>query len=150
MPDRTLSFTQSLALTAVVASLATTSVLLTYQSLRRDAATERLKRQVGGDVEEWEAKHSEEEDEEEGWVGTPVDEKRRWVGEYDEGLVREQVSPRVHKGGEGEGEGQAEISWHERGCLYGSDGMVKTGSVCCRAAKGGWSSPEPLSLLEGR
>lgn len=94
MSDRSLTFGQSLALTAVVASLATTSALLTYQSLRRDYRTERLKEQVGRDVEEWEAAQSGESGENSG-EGTPFAEKRQWLGrdrEYDEGLIREQVS----------------------------------------------------------
>lgn len=97
MSGRSLSFNQSLALTAVVASLATTSALLTYQSLRREHRTERLKAQVGRDVEEWEAKQSEsDENTGEAGVGTPFGEKRQWLkageGEYDEALIREQVS----------------------------------------------------------
>ncbi|BEJ11603.1 hypothetical protein CspHIS471_0200630 [Cutaneotrichosporon sp. HIS471] len=90
MSDRpTFSLSQSLALTAVVASLATTSVILTYQSLRRDYRTERLKEQVGRDVAEWEAKESENPSAPE----TPFDKPEwKWEGEYDESLIREQLT----------------------------------------------------------
>ncbi|BEI80898.1 hypothetical protein CcaverHIS002_0200580 [Cutaneotrichosporon cavernicola] len=90
MSDRpTFSLRQSLALTAVVASLATTSVILTYQSLRRDYRTERLKEQVGRDVAEWEAKESENPSAPE----TPFDKPEwKWEGEYDESLIREQLT----------------------------------------------------------
>lgn len=92
MSDRpALSFSQSLALTAVVASLATTSAILTYQSLRRDYRTERLKAEVGRDVAEWEAKQAESE--EGSAPQTPFEKPEwKWGGEYDESLIREQVS----------------------------------------------------------
>lgn len=97
-----LSFRQSLALTALVASFATTSAILTYQALRREHRTEQLKREVGEDVEEWERSH---ENSGEATPATPdeaieafkrterVAKKGRdgeW--EYDESLIREQVS----------------------------------------------------------
>jgi hypothetical protein len=95
MSDRpALSFSQSLALTAVVASLATTSAILTYQSLRRDYRTERLKAEVGRDVAEWEAKQAESE--EASAPQTPFEKPEwKWEGEYDESLIREQVSALV-------------------------------------------------------
>ncbi|CAK9783053.1 putative mitochondrion protein [Cutaneotrichosporon oleaginosum] len=91
MPERSgLSFGQSIALTALVASLATTSALLTYQSLRRDYRTEQLKAQVGRDVAEWEAKQAESE---ESAPQTPFEKPEwKWQGEYDESLIREQLT----------------------------------------------------------
>lgn len=106
LPD--LSFKQSLALTALVASLATTTTILSFQALRREHRTEKLKREVGEDVEKWELSHSGETT-----PGTPftapegdvssvekalravAPEKREksWKkGEFDESLIREQVS----------------------------------------------------------
>ena len=82
--------------------MATTSLILSFQALRRDHRTERLKKQVGQDVEEWEASNAAK-----GWIGLSPEEiaerkaerlnaggkVREWAkGEFDEGLIREQVS----------------------------------------------------------
>lgn len=97
-----LSTRQSLLLTALATAITTTSLILSFQSLRREHRTERLKREVGEDVEEWEKSRagsgveSPEEVAErhaEG-VRTPGGGRkvREWKrGEYDEGLIREQV-----------------------------------------------------------
>jgi hypothetical protein len=96
-----LSNRQALGLTAFASVIATTSVILSYQALRREHRTERLKRQVGEDVERWE--HSRagsgfgtpEERAERRAEGDRVDGEwkvREWKkGEFDEGLIREQV-----------------------------------------------------------
>jgi hypothetical protein len=85
-----LSNRQALGLTAFASVIATTSVILSYQSLRREHRTERLKRQVGEDVEHWEQSRAERRAE-----GDRVDGEwkvREWKkGEFDEGLIREQV-----------------------------------------------------------
>lgn len=92
-----LSNRQSLLLTALATAITTTSLILTFQSLRREHRTERLKKEVGEDVEEWEKNKA-------GMgMGTPEEvaermasegegRRREWKkGEYDEGLIREQV-----------------------------------------------------------
>jgi hypothetical protein len=96
-----LSNRQALGLTAVASVIATTSVILSYQSLRREHRTERLKRQVGEDVEHWEQSRAgsgfgtPEERAERRAEGDRVDGEwkvREWKkGEFDEGLIREQV-----------------------------------------------------------
>jgi hypothetical protein len=100
LPSPNLNFSQrqALGLTAFASIIATTSVILSYQALRREHRTERLKRQVGEDVERWE--HSRAGS----GFGTPEERAERlaedgewkvrdWKkGEFDEGLVREQVS----------------------------------------------------------
>jgi hypothetical protein len=92
---------QTLALTALATAITTTSLILTFQSLRREHRNERLKREVGEDVEEWEKSRegsgvaSPEERAERFARGsiTPGGKKREWEkGEFDEGLIREQVS----------------------------------------------------------
>ncbi|KAL1407464.1 hypothetical protein Q8F55_006897 [Vanrija albida] len=98
-----LSFKQSLAITAVIASLATTSVILTYQTLRREARTEQLKRSVGEDVEAWERRQGksgtatpmtpEERVELFNQANDTGKKPREWrKGEFDESLVREQLT----------------------------------------------------------
>lgn len=87
------SHRQSLILTALAAALGTTSLILSFQALRREARTERLKRQVGQDVEEWEKSR-------EGSGMSSPDEKierivrkeKNWEKEFDEGLIREQLT----------------------------------------------------------
>jgi len=95
------SHSQTLALTALATAITTTSLILTFQSLRREHRNERLKREVGEDVEEWEKSRegrgvaSPEERAERLARGssTPGGKKKEWVkGEFDEGLIREQVS----------------------------------------------------------
>ena len=96
-----LSNRQALGLTAFASVIATTSVILSYQALRREHRTERLKRQVGEDVEHWEQSRAgsgfgtPEERAERGAEGDRVDGEwkvREWKkGEFDEGLIREQV-----------------------------------------------------------
>lgn len=96
-----LSNRQALGLTALASVIATTSVILSYQSLRREHRTERLKRQVGEDVEHWEQSRAgsgfgtPEERAERRAEGDRVDGEwkvREWKkGEFDEGLIREQV-----------------------------------------------------------
>ncbi|OWT35798.1 mitochondrial protein [Cryptococcus neoformans] len=91
LPD--VSHRQSLILTALAAALGTTSLILSFQALRREARTERLKRQVGQDVEEWEKSR-------EGSGMSSPDEKierivrkeKNWEKEFDEGLIREQLT----------------------------------------------------------
>lgn len=90
-----LGFKQSVALTAVLASLATTTAILSYQTIRREHRTERLKKQVGEEVDEWERTHEEEEA---SGSSTPENtevvpkKQREWKkGEFDESLIREQV-----------------------------------------------------------
>ena len=101
MPSN-LSTRQSLLLTAFASAIATTTVILSFQNLRREHRTEKLKKEVGEDVEEWERSRegsgfTSPEDRAE-WhangVTTPGGGSRRreWAkGEYDEGLIREQV-----------------------------------------------------------
>lgn len=111
-----LSFRQSLLLTALGASVLTSGVILAYQSLRREHRTERLKREVGKDVEEWEKRRAESgavtpEERVEYWnsqqdkadVGFGPGakgarrQKKAWeTGEFDESLIREQVSCRYN------------------------------------------------------
>ena len=96
-----LSNRQALGLTAFASVIATTSVILSYQALRREHRTERLKRQVGEDVEHWEQSRAgsgfgtPEERAERRAEGDRVDGEwkvREWKkGEFDEGLIREQV-----------------------------------------------------------
>ena len=97
-----LSTRQSLLLTALATAITTTSLILSFQALRREHRTERLKRAVGEDVEEWEKSRAGS------GVGSPEDVAERMAsegvrkewgqGEYDEGLVREQVgSPDVRR-----------------------------------------------------
>lgn len=91
LPD--LSKGQSLILTALAAALGTTTLILSFQALRREALTERLKRQVGEDVEEWEKSR-------EGSGLSSPDEKverivrkeKNWGKDFDEGLIREQLT----------------------------------------------------------
>ncbi|WVQ84344.1 hypothetical protein IAT38_006496 [Cryptococcus sp. DSM 104549] len=91
LPD--ISHRQSLVLTALAAALGTTSLILSFQALRREHRTERLKKQVGEDVEEWERSR-------EGSGMTSPDERaeriarreKDWGKEFDEGLIREQLT----------------------------------------------------------
>jgi hypothetical protein len=101
LPHAHLSNTQTLLLTSLATAIATTSIILSFQSLRREHRTEKLKKQVGEDVEQWEKDRSDR------GVATPEEraEKRaegeriagewkvrEWKkGEFDEGLIREQV-----------------------------------------------------------
>ncbi|KAK4689017.1 tRNA threonylcarbamoyladenosine dehydratase, partial [Tremellales sp. Uapishka_1] len=98
-----LSFRQSIALTALATTLATTSLILSFQALRREHRTDRLKKQVGEDVEEWEKRNldsglvSPEEMAERhaDGISTPGGGRRvkEWKkGEFDEGLIREQLT----------------------------------------------------------
>lgn len=92
---------KTIAVTAAVATAATTAAILTYQSLRRDVRKERLKKAVGSEVEAWEKEHS---DELSSGDMTPndnwADEFKPMIkraasfkpGEYDDSLVREQLS----------------------------------------------------------
>lgn len=98
-----LSTRQALILTVLATAITTTSLILTFQSLRREHRTDRLKRSVGADTEEWEESRVSE------GVGVTPEEiaerhaggfkqpaggrrVRDWgKGEYDEGLIREQV-----------------------------------------------------------
>lgn len=99
-----LSFRQTIIITALAASLGTTAAILSFQALRRDQRTERLKKEVGRDVEEWEKSRAGT------GMGTPEERVERWAegeegpeggrrrrswaeGEFDEGLIREQVGP---------------------------------------------------------
>ena len=97
-----LSTRQSLLITAFATAIATTTVILSFQNLWREHRTEKLKKEVGEDVEEWERSRegsgftSPEERAE--WhadgVRTPGggSKKREWgKGEFDETLIREQV-----------------------------------------------------------
>lgn len=93
-----LSTRQALILTALATAISTTSLILSYQALWREHRTERLKKEVGEDVEKWEAARSgSAEDVAErhaAGVGVPGGGRRvrEWKkGEYDEGLIREQV-----------------------------------------------------------
>jgi hypothetical protein len=91
-----LSFRQSLALTALGASIVTSGVILSYQALRREHRTERLKREVGQDVEEWEKTRagsgSATPDDKVGSPGQFEARQKEWGrGEFDESLIREQV-----------------------------------------------------------
>ncbi|WVR06594.1 hypothetical protein IAU60_003626 [Kwoniella sp. DSM 27419] len=89
-----LSNRQSLFFTACATAIATTSVILTYQALRREHRTERLKKQVGEDVEEWERSRAgsglASPDER---VEMMARKEKEWAkGEFDEGLIREQLT----------------------------------------------------------
>ncbi|KAK8858850.1 hypothetical protein IAR55_003080 [Kwoniella newhampshirensis] len=94
LPD--LSGRQSLFLTAFATAIATTSVILSYQALRREHKTEKLKKQVGEDVEEWERSRAGS------GLGSPDErveqlvggkrEKEWRKGEFDESLIREQLT----------------------------------------------------------
>lgn len=97
-----LSIRQTLLLTALATSLGTTAAILSFQALRREHRTERLKKQVGEDVKEWERTQNLDDDEEaegraERWADgeSVMGGGRRtgsWgEGEFDEGLIREQV-----------------------------------------------------------
>ncbi|WRT68055.1 uncharacterized protein IL334_005030 [Kwoniella shivajii] len=94
MPLSDLSTRQSLFLTAAATAVATTSVILSYQALRREHRTTKLKQQVGEDVEEWERSRAGS------GLGTPDEKIERMVrkdkewrkGEFDEGLIREQLT----------------------------------------------------------
>ena len=90
-----LSNRQTVILTALATTITTTSLILSFQALRREHRTERLKREVGEDVEEWEKSRVGN------GVATAEEIAERlagaggWKGkgrEYDEGLIREQVS----------------------------------------------------------
>ena len=94
------SQSQTLALTALATAITTTSLILTFQSLRREHRNERLKREVGEDVDEWEksldgrgvATPEERAERFARGSSTPGGKKREWEkGEFDEGLIREQV-----------------------------------------------------------
>ncbi|WVQ73472.1 hypothetical protein IAR50_003044 [Cryptococcus sp. DSM 104548] len=91
IPD--ISHRQSLVLTALAAVIATSSVIISFQSLRREFKTERLKRQVGEDVEEWEKSR------EGSGMSSPDERAERiarrendWAEGFDEGLIREQLT----------------------------------------------------------
>jgi hypothetical protein len=92
-----LSVRQTLLLTALTASLATTAAILSFQALRREHRTERLKKQVGEDVQEWERMQRTNDDEGDDDLSPEerVDtggKRMKWKdGEFDEGLIREQV-----------------------------------------------------------
>ena len=91
-----LSFHQSLALTALGASILTSSIILSYQALKREHRTERLKREVGQDVEEWEKRRAGSgaatPDDNVASPGQWEERQREWGrGEFDESLIREQV-----------------------------------------------------------
>lgn len=103
-----ISQSQTLALTALASAIATTSVILTFQSLRREHRTEKLKRQVGEDVEQWEksragsglASPEERAETFARGVDTPTGKRvKEWAkGEFDEGLIREQVGVKLSSG----------------------------------------------------
>lgn len=99
-----LSVRQTLLLTALAASLGTTAAILSFQALRREHRTERLKKQVGEDVQEWERAQDQDrlaersglspEERAERWAGgdmTPGGGRQWEDGEFDEDLIREQV-----------------------------------------------------------
>lgn len=96
-----LSNTQTLLLTSLATAIATTSIILSFQSLRREHRTEKLKKQVGEDVEQWEKERVDsglstpEERAEKHAEGEKVGGQwkvREWKkGEFDEALIREQV-----------------------------------------------------------
>ena len=98
-----LSTSQTLWITALATAITTTSLVLTFQSLRREHRIERLKKQVGEDEEEWEKSHPgssgaitpEEKAEKyaQGEMRSAGGRKvKEWAkGEFDEGLIREQV-----------------------------------------------------------
>lgn len=102
-----ISARQAVALTAVVSCLLTSTAILSFQTLRREHKTEQLKKQVGEDVEEWERSQVNSGEVSPEDYGLPPDfaaesskaavkgrKKREWAkGEFDEGLIREQVSP---------------------------------------------------------
>ena len=101
-----LSTRQGLLLTAFASAIATSTLILSFQNLRREHRTEKLKKQVGEDVEEWERSR-------EGSGFTSPEERAEWhangettpgggrrvkewaKGEFDEGLIREQVGLRA-------------------------------------------------------
>ncbi|EIW67545.1 mitochondrial protein [Tremella mesenterica] len=92
-----LTLPQTLVLTAFASAIATTSVILSYQALKREHYTEKLKKQVGEDVEVWEQSRagsgvtSPEERAESRARGEKG--KKKWEeGEFDEGLIREQLT----------------------------------------------------------
>nr|ODN91594.1 mitochondrial protein [Cryptococcus depauperatus CBS 7855] len=93
LPLPAMSHRQSLLLTAVAAVIGTTSIILSFQALRREVRTERLKRQVGEDVEEWEKSRSgsglASPDER---IESIVRRERDWEKEFDEDLIREQLT----------------------------------------------------------
>ncbi|WWC62914.1 uncharacterized protein I303_105512 [Kwoniella dejecticola CBS 10117] len=94
MPMSDLTTRQSIFLTAAATAIATTSVILSYQALRREHRTTKLKKQVGEDVEEWERSRAGS------GLGTPDEKIERIVrkdkewkkGEFDESLIREQLT----------------------------------------------------------
>lgn len=92
---------KTIALTAIVATAVTSAAILSYQSLRRDVRKEQLKKAVGEDVEAWEKEHSDEnssgnQSPSESWADEYRPLARRASsfkpGEYDDSLVREQLS----------------------------------------------------------
>ncbi|KAL7420520.1 hypothetical protein Q5752_004470 [Cryptotrichosporon argae] len=98
---------QSLVLTALATAAATTTLLLSYQALRREVRTERLKKQVGDDVDEWErglaggaggggeggASGGATPEEVAEWKAEQEGRAREWKeGEFDEALIREQLT----------------------------------------------------------
>lgn len=100
-----ISARQAVALTAVISCLLTSTAILSFQTLRREHKTEQLKKQVGEDVEEWERSQANSGEVSPEDYGLPPDfqaesskaavrgkKKREWAkGEFDEGLIREQV-----------------------------------------------------------
>ncbi|WWC88391.1 uncharacterized protein L201_003302 [Kwoniella dendrophila CBS 6074] len=94
MPLSDLSTKQTIFLTAAATAIASTSIILSYQSLRREQKTTRLKKQVGEDVEEWENSRVNS------GFGTPeeklekiIKKEKDWTkGEFDESLIREQLT----------------------------------------------------------
>ncbi|WWC96509.1 hypothetical protein V866_003377 [Kwoniella sp. B9012] len=94
MPLQDLSTRQTIFLTAAATAIATSSLILSYQALRREQRTTKLKKQVGEDVEEWERSRAGS------GLGTPeekidrlIKKERSWKkGEFDEGLIREQLT----------------------------------------------------------
>jgi len=103
MPNN-LSHGQTLALTALATAITTTSLILSFQALRREHRTEKLKREVGEDVDEWEksragsgvATPEERAERFARGVNTPKAQREWAKGEFDEGLIREQVSSGQH------------------------------------------------------
>jgi hypothetical protein len=93
---------QTLILTGLVTAVATSSIILTYQSLRREHKTQRLRKQVGKDVEEWEKNMEKsgivtpeelaERHADGTWTPNHGRRVKEWKkGEFDEELIREQV-----------------------------------------------------------
>ncbi|RSH90862.1 hypothetical protein EHS25_010038 [Saitozyma podzolica] len=64
---------RTLLITAFASAIATTSLILSFQALRREHRTERLKRQVGEDVEEWERSRAGS------GVASPEERAERWA-----------------------------------------------------------------------